>query len=526
MQNKLFLFHRFHSVVLSALFLSAIPYSAHAEEWTNRVWNPKPMADDVIIDLPCNGKMALRRVQAVLINPSSPTASLSDSPVMMGATEGERAYMEYRREEHISGSLANDKGAFFLIGKYEVSHAQYMAVMANDNSQCPTRFNPPDAIPQTSLSWYDAVEFTRRLNSWLYNNDPEQLKKIGAPNGFVRLPTEVEWEFATRGGLTVNDAERANNRFFSTGSIDDYGWYNGSQSSGGKLKPIGQKKPNPLGLFDVYGNAEEIMLEPFRLTRIDRLHGGVGGFVVRGGSFLDGAETLTSSRRDEFPFFSSEAGGEMKRRTAGIRIVVSTASITNLASVNKLETAFEDLSHQVEGPATAQPSVRLQEIEEQVEGPLRVEISTLRARLEAEFTRRNDVEARSLRRALFNVGLSARELHLAARALDNYDANIKDQNFPADLKKRTENMMKKERSNFDMFATIYTEAIAQIANDQGTHVTEQGLNLKHELKEQGRDSLISYVDEAIGQINAYKTGKATQTKKIISNLIGPHNWLQ
>ncbi|MHC5307931.1 formylglycine-generating enzyme family protein [Bartonella sp. LJL80] len=514
-------------LALATLFLgSTVTGIVNAAEWNGRVWNPKPTADDVVIDLPCDGKMALTRVQTVLVEASEPEAALSDSPVTMGATEGERAYMEYRREEHISGSLNNDKGNFFLIGKYEITHAQYAAVMTDDPAQCPTKFTPADAIPQTGVSWYDAVEFTRRLNAWLYKDNSAKLKQIGAENGYVRLPTEVEWEFAARGGLSVNDAERANNRFFSSGTIDDYAWYNGSQSSGGKAKPIGQKNPNPLGLYDIYGNAEEIMLDPFRLTRLDRLHGRVGGFVVRGGSFLDGAETLTSSRRDEFPFFSNDAKGEMRRRTAGFRVVVSTASIGDLASVERLETAFQALSKQIDGSPSEQPSARLQEIEAQIEGPLRSEIAGLRTQLETEFTRRNDIDNRSLRRALFNTGLAARELHLAARALDNFYANVNDPDFPTDVKKTTQARIKREKSNFDMFATIYTESVAQIANDQGQKVAAQAEILKKELREQNRDSLIDYIDQAIAQINAYQSGRETQTDKILAKLIGQHDWLQ
>ena len=513
-------------VSIAALSVSSLGGSASAAEWTTRVWNPKPADGDVIIDLPCEGKMVLRPVQTVVIDENSVSAPLSDNPVSLGATEGERAYMEYRREEHISGALTNDRGNFFLMGKYEVSHAQYLAVMANSPEQCPVKLSPPDAFPETGISWYDAVEFTRRLNAWLYKDDLAQLKAIGAPNGYVRLPTEVEWEFATRGGLSVSDAERSNSRFFTTGGIDDYAWYNGAQSASGKPKPIGQKNPNPLGFYDLYGNAEEIMLDPFRLTRLDRLHGAVGGFVVRGGSFLDNPETLTSSRRDEYPFFSQESQGEMRRRTAGFRLVISTPSIGDLASVERLEAAFKELSKQVEGDAGNQPSMQLQEIEARIEGPLKSEIASLRTRLESEFTRRNDVENRSLRRAIFNAGMAARELHLASRALDSFYANLNDPTFPADLKETTRTRFKRERENFDMFVTIYTDSIVQIATDQGNKVAAQGDIVKRELTEQKRQVLVQYVDEAMQQIADYHSGRVTQTRTMVDKLIGPHAWYQ
>ncbi|UXN05864.1 formylglycine-generating enzyme family protein [Bartonella sp. HY761] len=516
--------HRVTAIGIVALSWGALSGTALSAEWTPRVWNPKPADGDVVIDLPCDGKLVFRAVQTVVMDENSASAPLSDSPVSLGATEGERAYMEYRREEHISGALTNERGNFFLMGKYEISHAQYQAVMADSPEKCPTRMGPPDALPETGISWYDAVEFTRRLNAWLYKDDLAQLTAIGAQNGYVRLPTEVEWEFATRGGLSVSAAERSNSRFFTNGSIDDYAWYNGAQSASGKAKPIGQKNPNPLGLYDLYGNAEEIMLDPFRLTRLDRLHGAVGGFVVRGGSFLDNPETLTSSRRDEYPFFSQDSKGEMRRRTAGFRLVISTPSIGDLASVERLEAAFKELSKQVEGDAANQPSMQLQEIEARIEGPLKTEIAGLRTRLETEFTRRNDVENRSLRRAIFNAGMSARELHLASRALDNFYANLNDPDFPADLKESTRTRFKRERENFDMFVTIYTDSIVQIATDQGNKVAVQGDIVKRELTEQKRQALVRYVDEAMQQISDYHAGSVTQTRAIVDKLIGAHPW--
>ncbi|NVN38350.1 SUMF1/EgtB/PvdO family nonheme iron enzyme [Komagataeibacter swingsii] len=56
----------------------------------------------------------------------------------------------------------------------------------------------------------------------------------------------------------------------------------------GALQPVGTLKPNPLGLYDILGEVDQIMLDPYRLNRVGRLHGQVGGVLLRGENYLSG----------------------------------------------------------------------------------------------------------------------------------------------------------------------------------------------------------------------------------------------
>ena len=86
-------------------------------------------------------------------------------------------------------------------------------------------------------------------------------------------------------------------------------------------------------------------------------------FVVRGGSFLDSPDLITSARRDENPFFDAQVGGEFKRRSMGFRIAVSTSSIPrDVSEVPRLETAFEETQRQVDGPLDEQPLQQMQAV--------------------------------------------------------------------------------------------------------------------------------------------------------------------
>lgn len=113
----------------------------------------------------------------------------------------------------------------FWMGKYEVTQAQWEAVMGSNTS----RIKGSD-YPVENLGWDEAMEFC---------------KKIGA-----RLPTEAEWEYACRAGTTT--------RYYTgdrDSDLDRAGWY--MDNSGKNPRPVGQKAPNAFELYDIHGNVWE-----------------------------------------------------------------------------------------------------------------------------------------------------------------------------------------------------------------------------------------------------------------------------
>lgn len=116
----------------------------------------------------------------------------------------------------------------FEIGTYEVTQAQWEAVMGTN----PSHFTGDPRRPVERITWHDVQEFLTRLNA--------------RDDGYrYRMPTEAEWEYAARAGRT-----EAN-----TGSLDDVAWHQGN--SGRQTHPVGLKRPNAWGLYDVEGNVYE-----------------------------------------------------------------------------------------------------------------------------------------------------------------------------------------------------------------------------------------------------------------------------
>jgi len=219
---------------------------------------------------------------------------------MMGSTEadvqrafeqaqhdfGNNAKLEWFTPEKPQHEVRIREG--FYMGRYEVTQAQWQAVMGNN----PSHFKG-DNLPVETVSWNDAQAFIEKLNQL---ND-----------GYIyRLPSEAEWEYACRAGTTTEFA-------FGNSLSSDQANFDGRYPYGGAAKgvyrekttPVGSFQPNAFGLYDMHGNVwewcEDVYHSNYDGAPTDgsaRLSGGDSSLrVLRGGSWYSFAFNLRSAIR-------------------------------------------------------------------------------------------------------------------------------------------------------------------------------------------------------------------------------------
>jgi formylglycine-generating enzyme required for sulfatase activity len=178
----------------------------------------------------------------------------------------------------------------FWMSKYELTQGNYQAVMGSN----PSYFTGDLRRPVEQVTWYEATNYCGTLTA-------RERAAGRLPAGYAyRLPTEAEWEYACRAGSTP--------RFYygddlNYTALDQYAWY--TANSGGQTHPVGLKRPNKWGLYDMSGNMWEWCSDCYGSypggSVADPTGSAGGSFrVVRGGSWGGVGRYCRSAHRGAF----------------------------------------------------------------------------------------------------------------------------------------------------------------------------------------------------------------------------------
>jgi len=181
----------------------------------------------------------------------------------------------------------------FYVGKYEVTQAQWQAVMGNNPSEFTGNNHPVEQV-----SWLDAHDFITKLNDLQV--------------GKFRLPSESEWEYTCRAGTTSD-------YYFVGTDYENYAWFNDNGAD--ITHTVGQKIPNNFGLYDILGNVWEWCEDgwhddytgapndgsPWVTTEISK--------TIRGASWINNFYQLRSANRQKM-------GQTKKASNIGLRLVM------------------------------------------------------------------------------------------------------------------------------------------------------------------------------------------------------------
>ena len=200
----------------------------------------------------------------------------------MGSPADQKGHEEDETLHHVRITKA------FRIGVTEVTQTQWTKVMGIRSGAF-----QGDDLPVESISYAEAVEFCKKLT------------KLEGKT--YRLPAEAEWECACRAGTSAALPE----------NVEESAWFD--DNAGGKTHPVGTKKPNAWGLYDMHGNVAEWCADYYAAFPSDPAANPAGPAtgktrVIRGGSFANFARGVRSSSRGNVP-------PSYQLKTVGLRVV-------------------------------------------------------------------------------------------------------------------------------------------------------------------------------------------------------------
>ncbi|MGM0983383.1 MAG: SUMF1/EgtB/PvdO family nonheme iron enzyme [Pseudomonadota bacterium] len=491
---------------LLVLLLVVAPASWGASP-AERLFNPQPAEDDIVLPMPDNATMVFRRVPV----PGQGFWGGPSRVIQLGDATG--GIFEGLQRRQIAGSFVDDQGQWYLIiGKYELTVAQFAAVMGlqglMDASADPEIATLPELNPRERLEWLarpltyvshaDVQRFVERYNQWLFDPaHPERrqnLPRIEGVPGFLRLPAEDEWAFAARGGIPALEAGIFNDRLpFDASRLSEYAWHLGNARHA--LRPVGLRAGNHLGLYDMLGNAQEMTASRFRP---ELGQGKPGGISVRGGSVSTPEAEMRSALRAELDEYAWDPDSQQmhQRRSfnTGVRLAIGSNVILDSEQRARLEQEYDAYRETIRQATpvgrsldnlVAQASGQLDDMDVLLDAliadnpALSDPLSTLKAQSEQarlQLTQAEKARARSLvqdaTRNGANLSVHVSKLPALASARDNALKLVEHSTRYESRLREVEALIDAQKRSIDEQLSAYGDKLAELGDTHPDHVAE------------------------------------------------------
>lgn len=327
----------------------------------------------------------------------------------------------------------------------------------------------------------------------------------------------------------MTESEFRESLFPMKGNLESYAWFSGAKSANGKLQLIGRLEPNPLDLYDILGNASEMMFDSFRMNKLDRYHGQQGGVIVRGGSYLTPESSTTSAFRTEKPFYDDKGG--YKSKDVGFRLVYTTEVMNSNDKIKELDKEWSQLGNETDSTKNGNVVNELEKITKQVEDEkTKKELNKLNTLLRSANQARDEQRDRSIQSALqLGAFLCANVSDLNSKF--EYNDNLyktmanevcdpketdalEDDNMCS--KAKLDNLKKvvdESKSARDFILKYYSDTIVNTAsNYEKNTINDQAKSTQFILENSGKANMSDYLKLYFKHINQYmESGKIERT---------------